>query len=449
MAPRRFVLIAALCVLGGALGLPRGVVGAEELASELPKSLPKVVGESADEGALRVVEAPPTESVWTIDGVESLALAASAAVRAAEALVRASECAAYQAGQKPNPTFGYSTAEIGQEGEAGQQGVGFGQDVVRGGKLRLDQTVLLREAQRRREELAATTQRVRTDARTAFWVALLAQREARLAESLVSTAHRAETTAQALFDSGEGRRNDLLLAEIEAQRAEADLAQAQAQATGAWRVLANLMGAPSLAEAPMAGDVDSLVWGEPWESTAARLLSTSPEVSAAVAEVDRARAQLARERAEPIPNLNLQGTVQYDYATEYTVVGIQALAPIPVRNRNRGGISRAAHELAAARERVTQVEQRLRGELAGQVQAYEASRAQADALKGKILDRAEENLRLVSDGYEAGEVGFLDVLTAQRTYFRVNLEYLAALRGVSKSLALIEGRMLSGSLGSP
>jgi cobalt-zinc-cadmium efflux system outer membrane protein len=435
-------------LLIAALGLPRGLAGAEQLPAELPRTLPPI--ESSEQApALRVVESGAAASDWTPEAVESRALAASAAVRRAEALVRASGCAAYQAGRPPNPTFGYSAAEIGNEGNAGQQGVGFGQDVIRGGKRRLDRAVLGREAQRRREELAATVQRVRTDARTAHWNALFAQREVRLAKRLLTTAQRAERTAQALLDSGEGRRNDLLLSEIEAQRAAANLAQARAQATGAWRVLANLIGEPSLDEARLEGDLERLRWNEPWEATADRLVATSPEVSAAVAEVDRARTQLARERVEPIPDVSFQGTVQYDDTTDYTVVGLQALAPIPVRNRNRGGIGRAANELAAAREMVTQTEQRLRSALATEVQTYQASRAQADTLEREILDRAEENLRLVSAGYQAGEVGFLEVLTAQQTYFQVNLEYLTALRGVARSLTRIEGQLLSGSLESP
>lgn len=431
-----------------ALAAPRSLAAAEQAPAELPRPLPPVESPASAE-PLRVVAPDSAAGVWTLEAIEERALAASAAVRRAEALVRASGCAAYQAGRPPNPTLGYSAAEIGNNGEAGQQGIGFGQEVIRGGKLRLDRAVLGREAQRRREELAATVQRVRTDARTAHWNAVFAQREVRLAKRLLNTAQRAERTAQALLDSGEGRRNDLLLAEIEAQRAAANLAQARAQATGAWRVLANLIGEPGLDEVRLAADIERLRWNEPWEATADRLLATSPEVAAAVAEVDRTRAQLARERVQPVPDVNFQGAVQYDYATEYTVVGLQALAPIPVRNRNRGGIGRAANEVAAARQAVIQTEQRLRGALAAEVQAYQASRAQADALEGEILDRAEDNLRLVSAGYQAGEVGFLDVLTAQRTYFQVNLEYLAALRGVARSLAQIEGQLLSGSLESP
>ena len=49
-------------------------------------------------------------------------------------------------------------------------------------------------------------------------------------------------------------------------------------------------------------------------------------------------------------------------------------------------------------------------------------------------------------GCEAGELNFLNLLTAQRTYFQTNLDYVEALCDMWAASAEIEGLLLTNSL---
>ena len=60
--------------------------------------------------------------------------------------------------------------------------------------------------------------------------------------------------------------------------------------------------------------------------------------------------------------------------------------------------------------------------------------------------RHETSLDLVASGYRQGQFDYLTLLTAQRTYFRVNLAYLESLRQFHTSRVAIEGLLLSGGL---
>jgi hypothetical protein len=56
---------------------------------------------------------------------------------------------------------------------------------------------------------------------------------------------------------------------------------------------------------------------------------------------------------------------------------------------------------------------------------------------------------LVNLGYDAGHFGYLTLLTAQRTYFGVSLEYLESLKEFWAQSVELEGMLLSGGLERP
>ena len=401
---------------------------AEYVAQRLPEALPPVEDEPAS---------------LTLAEVERLALAFNPTLAEAAARVRAARGEQCQVGLPPNPTYGYYGSEIGNDGRAGQQGLVVGQEFIRGNKLGLNRLVASREAQRREQEFAAQERRVLTDVRIAFYQAYLAQRQFELSHNLQTIGQQAVATAGALVKAQEGRRTDLLQAEIEGQRAGVALAQSESNVRGAWRRLAALVGQQDMPIQPLLADLDALRWNASWNDTLAQLMRESPEVSEAQSTVDRARAALARACAEPIPDVSAQASVQYDDATEDTIAGAQVTLPLPLWNRNQGGIATAQAELVAARRRLEAVELRLQHDLAEQFQRYETALARVEALQGQILDRAQQNLDLTTEGYRVGELAFLDFLTVQRTYFQVNLEYLTALGELNESVQMLYGLLLA------
>ncbi len=407
---------------------------AEYVAQRPPEVLPPVVSES--EGL-------------TLDAVEQMALGSNPSLAEAAAQVRAARGHQFQVGLPPNPEVGYLGSEIGNDGQAGQEGLIVGQEFVRGNKLRLNRAVEGREVMRLEQHFAAQQQRVLTDVRLAFYNAYIAEQRVTLVRSLQTVGRQSVSTADALLQAQEGRRTDLLQAEIESQRANIDLVQAESTFAGAWRQLAAAIGSCDLPLQPLSADVESVRWALSWDETLCQLLRESPEVAGAMAEIEKARVALARAQVEPIPNVIAQASVQYDDATQYTIAGAQVTLPIPVWNRNQGGISQAQGELIAARRRLEMVELRLQRDLAREFQLYETALARTDTIRDEILGRAQQTLDAATQAYGVGELNFLDYLTVQRTYFQANLEYLAALGQLCQSVEMLRGLMLSGSYDHP
>ena len=410
------------------------VVFYEPVPSQLSKALPLSTRNNTSESQL------------TLEQLEQIGLNSNPAVARSAALVNALRGKWIQAGLPPNPRIGYLGAEMGDEGTAGNQGGFVAQRFITGNKLCLNRSVVWQEIIQARQQLAAQQQRVLTDVRIGYYDVLIAQRRLELARELIAVSNQAVDASNELQRAKEIPRVGLLQTEVEAQNARILLRQAQNENLAAWRRLTTVIGQIDLAPQRLAGDLDRVPTAMDWNEQLERLINESPEIATAVAELERARRALGRAYAQMSPDLNVQVSVQRDNVTDDTVTGVQVGLPIPIWNKNQGGIHQAKHEIVAAERNVQRVELKLQRQLATAFQQYSDASYQVDNFSRKILPKAKEIFDLVSEGYRMGEVGYLDMLAAQRTYFQTNLSYIEVQRELWRAMLRIEGRLLEDSL---
>ena len=410
---------------------------------EEPAVIPLPKGEGTNE---QIDEGVAQQGGLSLAELEAMALGNHPGLRRAVARLQAARGRWVQAGLPPNPRVGYTAGEIGNEGQAGQQGGMVAQQLITGGKLRLNRAVARGDIMRSQRELAAQQGRVINDVRSAFYDVLAAHRRLLIAQRLVAISQEAVATAEALVQAQEASQADLLQAKIEADTTTIVLNNARNRYDAAWRTLAAAVGVPDLPPQPLAGKLEDDGRVFEFEEALARVIRESPEVAAAWANVNRARWALARARVEPIPNLNLQGSVQYDDASGFTIAGAQLSMPIPIWNRNQGGIREAAGNLAAARADALRLELSLQQRLAAAFERYANARQQVERYRGSIIPNAKRTLDMVLLAYRQGEFPYIRLLTAQRTFFQANLAYVDALRELRVSTVVIDGLLLEGGL---
>ncbi|GIW93749.1 MAG: divalent cation transporter [Pirellulaceae bacterium] len=368
------------------------------------------------------------------------------AIHEAEARVEAAQGRYVQVGLPPNPAVGYSGQQLGSRGQAEQQGVLIEQELVTGGKLRLLRRQAAWEVARSEHLLEVARQRTATDVRTLYFEALVAQRRIDVAEKLAEIAARAEKTVKALYDAQEASLADYLQAQIETQTARVLAENAHAEFQGTWQRLVAVAGRPDLPPARLRGD-PTADWPEyDPQRLLDQILAANPQLLALEADVQRARWAVDYAHAAVIPNIQVQGIVQDDRATGSSNGALQVTVPVPLWNRNQGGIQQAWGELSAAQQAVDRVAFGLRKKLAETLQSYQVARQQAERYRDQILPKAAENLQLAQRAYEQGEFTYLQLLTAQRTYFQTELNYLDALGRLWRSANSIDGLLLSDSL---
>ncbi len=377
---------------------------------------------------------------------ESMALANNPAMGEAYARIQAARGEYLQAGLPPNPTAGYVGSEIGNDGRSGQEGGFVGQEIVTAGKLRLGRAVAMRDIQVADRELAATQLRVLTDVRMNYYEVLVAQRRLELTESLAQTGRHSVQATQSLLERKEVSQTELLQAKVEADTTEILVNNARLAHLGAWQRLASVVGQPEMPLQRIDGDPTRLPPPVKQEEALGRIMAESPELAAAYARVERARWALAKARAQAVPNLEVTGSAQWDAASEYTIAGAQLGMPIPLVNRNQGGIQQARAEVVEAQQAAAKLELSLRKRLSAVFQRYATAAQQSEKYARDIMPNVQQALANTTEGYNAGEFNFLQQLTAQRTYFQTNLAYLDALEAYWASSRELEGLLLTGSL---
>ena len=425
---------------------------AEARSGEGESSISQLLVSPSKANVLEVIPLPPVEydeSGLTLNYFENLALTNNPTLVQANAKVQAAQGRRVQAGLYPNPEVGYTASEIGDDGRAGQQGAFVTQQFVRGQKLGLSQQVASQEIRQAMRELEAQQLRVLNDARREFYSLLVAQESVRVSEELVAIAQKAVTASGELLEAEESGRVDLVQAKVELESSRIGLTNATLRYQAAWRRLAAVAGVPGMVPAAAAGDLHASAASLSWDEELSRILGSSPQLAAARAGVARSQWAVRRARAEPIPNVDVQSSVQYDNATGDAIAGLQVGIPLPIYNRNQGGIREANAGLIAATAEVGRVELALQEQLALVFERYGRAQNQVEKYSKEILPSAKQSLELVNLGYQNGEFSYLTLLTSQRTFSQANLAYLVALDEMWASAIEIDGLLLTDSLQNP
>ena len=344
----------------------------------------------------------------------------------ARAQAQAAEARARQAGVSPNPEIGLevenfagtgpyrnvrraeTTLEVSQRFELG------GKRGARVAVARAERDFALLAFKRVEADLSRDIRAAHAELRAADDLAVLARDN-------VGQARELARTAALLVDAGRDPplrklRADALLAE-----ARAEEARAFGELLAARRLLADLIGSsdPEISAAVVADD--------------AALTSLDPEFVSldeqlAAAERDAARARIRVATASAVPDVTASGGVRRINDDRETAFVAGVSIPLPIRDRNRGGIAAAEADSLAAEASLAQARLQARRSRHDARMLLGAADERLAVLSGPLLAQAEEAVRLARLGYAAGKFSLIELLDAQ-----------AALTGART--ALIEARL--------
>ncbi len=420
----------------------------DQLIKESPSNLVPTIGSGSP--------AAPGP-VFTMQQLEQMALEKNPTLLQAAAEVRAARGRRIQAGLFPNPVIGYTGDEIrGGSFGGGQHGGFVEQTFVLGGKLGLARKVAGQEIILAEIEVEEQKLRVQNSIRQVYFEVLAGQEQLELDRSAVAIAEEMHRTAQRLRNVGMSDPTEVLQAEIQVNRAQLDVMTQQNKLRRQWKTLASVVGDPHLPQGRLEGRLDQDLPALDQEQLILALLTTSPATRIAQANVARSQALLARARREYTPDVSVRAGLQQNREiidSSGRRAGLQGFAEvgisIPVFNRNQGNVQAGQAELDRARADQTRVDLVLRERAAVVAQNYNDARLTVDAYEKHIIPKARQVYKMNLKAWGQMATSYPQVLTAQRSLFELQTEYISALRALRTTAIALEGFLLTDGLEAP
>ena len=139
-----------------------------------------------------------------------------------------------------------------------------------------------------------------------------------------------------------------------------------------------------------------------------------------------------------MPDVALAVSLAHERATRAEVLGLALSVPLPLFDRNRGGIAAAAAELEATRSEEVGVRTWLQAELEKKRQAFESARDELAIIRDQLLPEARAAVQAAEESYRSGKIDYLALLEAQRVLHDTEMQRIEAAADLDRSVAEIE-----------
>ncbi|MCC6847364.1 MAG: TolC family protein [Deltaproteobacteria bacterium] len=380
-------------------------------------------------------------------GVVTLREAARAALlgnpdlRAFAAEIRARDARAVQAGLPPNPALAAESENLAATRSGAfaraETTVSLAQLLELGGKRAKRRRAALLERDLADWDYESHRALVLSTVTKAFVAALAVQQRLALADELIRIADASVETVGAQVRAGAVSPIEQDRARVAGDRARLERVQLEHEVRAARAELAATWGGSRVAFVGLRGDLAVVAPPPPIEHFLARV-EDNPALARWTAELEQRRAALAIERARAIPDLTARVGVRHLNEDDAVAAVAELSFPLPIFDRNQGGIAEAGHRVAKAEAERAAAEAAVRSTLARAYETLHAAFDQVVTLRDAVIPRAEAVFRGVQGNYARGLFRYLEVLDAQRTLFELRGQYLQTLATYHGALAEVE-----------
>jgi len=437
--------ILALCIslpaalIGCANVQPNALPEPRPLGKEIPAFHAQINQEESLNEALL-----PDEPTRILNLRESLALALlkNPELAAFSYKVRASEATIIQAGLLPNPEIGTFVENIGGSPTVTggvETTIELGQLIELGGKRSARMRVASLGHNLTEWDYETKRIEVLTSVSKAFTEVLSAQQRLILTEQIVDIAEQVAGTVSERVEAGkvspiEETRTFATLSSI-----RIELEQAKRELEASRRRLTALWGNTDPQFEMAVGDFDSISSSIPSLDQLKERLSQNPELARWADEMSLREAVINLEKSKAIPDVTVMGGYRRFREGDENALVVGISVPLPLFNRNQGGILEARYQFSQSEREKQSAEARLATLLSEAQKTLSTTHTEVITLKDSVIPASQSAFDAINEGYRLGKFGFLNVLDAQRTLFDAKLRYLRALTDYHKAVADVEG----------
>ncbi len=362
-----------------------------------------------------------------LDQAVEFALDRNPSVAAARNTIEMAEGDAVSARLHPNPAVTFETGNYpyfrsnpGPFFSNQEITARFDYEIQTKNRLRLRKEAAAGSVRREEASFDNVARLLRLEVQAAYYRVIFAQSNLQLAESILRQTDQVIGLNRTRFEQGEISELELTRIEVERLRFADDAFQARLEVRNAKATLLALLYAPDLgADLQVLGDLTKApeldIQPDASPAEMYRIASAvRPDLRAALAEMDRSAAQNRFQRAISSPNITLRGGYKRNGPDNSLVVGITI--PVPVFDRNQGGILRSEAEIRRSGNLAAAARIRIELEIRQAHNALRVNRERVEYIRSQQLGQAEKASEVTLAAYQLGGAPLMDYLDSQRRY---------------------------------
>jgi cobalt-zinc-cadmium efflux system outer membrane protein len=345
------------------------------------------------------------------------------------------------AGLRPNPEISVTAENFKLGGDAPfsnlyEIAASYSETIELGGKRRFRTQVADLGVSVAEARLADTLRRGISQVERFYYEAVLATGQLAIATEDRDAFDELVRYNQVRFDEGAVSEADLIKVRLERVQFERTVRQAELARDQAAIRLAERFGESNYGRFIADDDMGFTPMPHPVETLKMMAMDARPDVRAGGLEL-----ALAQERtglAKANGSVDLTPFVGYRRVAANDTVLFGVSIPLPFRDRNQGGVARAAAGESIAEAQLGAIRNRTLAEVESAYRGWEAARDQVLVFQNELLDQADRSYSIATIAYQEGATELLPLLEAQRTRTFVRDQFLQSLFDYQSSIIDLE-----------
>lgn len=274
--------------------------------------------------------------------------------------------------------------------------------------------------------LQDTIRQLKLELRDRYYSVVLAEAQQELAQQILGQFDEIIRLNEVRFRQGEVSGLDLARVQTERLRFFNDSVAAELQLKNAKASLLELLGVPNVAtEFDVTEKLEFKPLQAQLETLGEEAVQTRPDLLAERQRVERDRRRLNLAKAEAVPNITPFFGYKRDFGANTVTFGVSI--PLPLFNRNQGGVARASAQVTQQQYELRRTELSVRRNVQLAYQSAVAQEQRVQALQSTYLASALKARDIAQAYYRLGALDLIAFLDAERAYRETVREYNQAL----------------------
>lgn len=250
--------------------------------------------------------------------------------------------------------------------------------------------------------------------RQRYWAASLATAQVRLARLILSQFDDTLRLNEARYQQGEISGLERTRLQTERLRFWNDVQQADLDLKNAKSALLELLAAPQEAQFDIADQLVTSVPILPIQELTEEALANRPDLAAQQQTVEEQGREISYQKSLAIPDVTVAAGYKRNFGVDSPVVNVQV--PLPIFNRNQGGVHGAEARLERERRLLDRQRLQVEREVKQASDTLATQQLRAQEISKTYVPQSQKALDIAVQSYRLGSLDLLQLLDAERVY---------------------------------